>query len=429
MQVHLAFGQAGLDLELPSGPDYRILEARSAAPLADSVAAIEQALDAPLAGPPLRDLARGRRSAAISICDITRPAPNRLTLPPLLRRLHEADLPPERVTLCIATGLHRLATDAELQAILGPGIYGKYPVYNHNARETAEHTSLGQTASGTPVAIATAFLEADLHLTLGFIEPHLMAGFSGGRKLVAPGLAHEDTIKTLHSPRFMRDVQAAEGLIAGNPLHAELLEISRLARHDFLLDVALSRDRQIAGVFAGAPEIAHAAGVRFVSQTLLESLDQPADAVVTTCAGYPLDLTFYQAIKGVTAAAHIVKPGGRILLFAECAEGAGAHEFRDLLFRCHTAHDFLDLLAGAPVTVDQWMLEKLALVMQKAEVLFYVPGLARDQQQALWGPAFDTPGSAVRAALEGLPPGAKVAVIPEGPYVLARVFEGAKATA
>ena len=176
------------------------------------------------------------------------------------------------------------------------------------------------------------FAAADLHITLGFIEPHLMLGYSGGRKLIAPGLAAQETIKVLHSPKFMRDVRAVEGSIEDNPLHRELLEIARMARHDFIVDVALARDRSIAGVFAGDPEqAAHRSGVEFVSQVLLQTLDEPVDAVITTSAGYPLDLTYYQCIKGVTAASHIVKPGGSILLVAACTEGAGAPEFARML--------------------------------------------------------------------------------------------------
>src|ERR1700681_3074974 len=155
-----------------------------------------------------------------------------------------------------------------------------------------EHRSLGNTASGTPVYIDERFIAADLHITLGFIEPHLMLGFSGGRKLIAPGLDAQETIKVLHSSKFMRDARAVEGSIEDNPLHLELLEIARMARHDFMLDVALARDRSVAGVFAGHPEKAHRRGVDFVSEVMLETIDEPVDAVITTSAGYSLDLTF-----------------------------------------------------------------------------------------------------------------------------------------
>ncbi|MGB9611991.1 MAG: nickel-dependent lactate racemase, partial [Bryobacteraceae bacterium] len=266
MRVQFAFGKTGLEAELPPGPEWKILEPRYAEPLEDERAAIEQALDAPVAGPPLEELARGGKSAAISVCDITRPAPNRLTLPPLLERLHRAGIPPERIRILIATGLHRPATPAEVEEILGPGIAGAYPVVNHNARQRADHVYLGQASRGTPVWIDRRYVEADLHITLGFIEQHLMAGFSGGRKLIAPGLAGEETIRHLHSPRFMREPKAVEGSLEQNPLHEELLEIAKMAGHEFIVDVVLGRGRKITAVFAGEPRAAHAAGVAFVRE-------------------------------------------------------------------------------------------------------------------------------------------------------------------
>ena len=198
-----------------------------------------------------------------------------------------------------------------------------------------------------------------------------------------------------------------------------------MARHDFLLDVALTRDRQIAGVFAGNAEEAHKQGVRFVQQVMLEEMAEPVDAVITTSAGYPLDLTYYQAIKGVTAASHIVKPGGRILLVAECQEGPGAPEFRQMLKENPNAARYLERIRNTPVIVDQWQMEKLALVMEKANVLFYVPGLDAEYYPTLWGPAYASMQAALDALFRELKPGAKVAVIPEGPYVLAKVAEPA----
>jgi nickel-dependent lactate racemase len=424
MRVDFAFGKTGLSVDLPTGFRYQILEARSAQPLPDSIAAIEAALDSPIASPPLEELARGRESAAISICDITRPAPNRLVLPPVLNRLERAGIPRDRITILIATGLHRPASDSEIREICGEPVAGRYRVVNHDARNLDQHRHLGATASGTPVYVDERFVAAGLHITLGFIEPHLMLGFSGGRKLVAPGLAAQQTIKVLHSPKFMRDARAVEGSIDDNPLHRELLEIARMARHDFVVDVALGRGapgaRPICGVFAGAPAAAHRHGVAFVSEVMLETLDEPVDAVITTSAGYPLDLTFYQAIKGVTAAAHIVKPGGKILLLAACEEGAGAAEFSRMLRENPSDVEFLRKIAGAPVTIDQWQLEKLALVTAKAEVLFFVPGLPREYDASLWGRACSTAAEAMEALTASLSPGAIVAVIPEGPYVLAR---------
>jgi nickel-dependent lactate racemase len=429
MQIELAFGKAGLSVAVPDGFHYQVLQAHSAVNLEDALNAVERALDAPVGTPPLSELAGGKKSAAISVCDITRPAPNRLVLPPILARLEQAGIPREAITILIATGLHRPAPQAEIEEIVGVDIARDYRVVNHHAKELGEHRHLGQTASGTPVYIDERFVAADLHITLGFIEPHLMLGFSGGRKLIAPGLAAQETIKVLHSPKFMRHPRVVEGSIEDNPLHRELLEIARMAGHHFMVDAALGRGhadygrRPITAVFAGHPEEAHAAGVEYVSRIMLERLDEPVDAVITTSAGYPLDMTFYQAIKGVTAASHIVKPGGRILLVAECSEGAGAHEFQAMVAENRDDSEFLRKLERAPVEVDQWQLEKLAMVTQKLDLLYYVPGLPAEHRDALWGQAYESIGEAVAALLDGLPRGAKVAVIPEGPYVLAKAGE------
>jgi nickel-dependent lactate racemase len=418
MQVDLAFAESGIRADLPEGFRYCVLEERTAKPLADWRSALEMALDEPIGTAPIRELARGKTSAAISVCDITRPAPNEKVLPPLLRRLEEAGIPRNGITILIATGLHRAATDQEIIKICGAEVASKYRVVNHDARDLPAHRYLGATRSGTPVYIDERFIAADLHISLGFIEPHLMLGFSGGRKLVAPGLAAQETIKVLHSPKFMRDVRTKEGSIEDNPLHDELLEVARMARHDFIVDVAFAEARAIAGVFAGDPEKAHRAGYQFVSRVMLQKLEEPVDAVVTSAAGYPLDLTFYQSIKGVTAASHLVKDGGRILLVGACTEGVGGPEFAQMLQDGLSDSEFLRSIEGSPVVPDQWQLEKLAMVTTRKQVLWYVPGLPGEYQENLWGASFQSLKAAIAALVSDLPANARIAVIPDGPYVL-----------
>jgi nickel-dependent lactate racemase len=429
MELRFAFGKEGITASFPDGPHYEVLESRSASPLTDVSQALSEALDHPIGCLPISVLAQGKKTAAISVCDITRPAPNCLTLPPLLSRLHAAGIPVEGVTILIATGLHRAATPDEIVAILGPEIAATYRVVNHDARALAVHRALGSTRAGTPIFIDERFMAADLHITLGFIEQHLMLGFSGGRKLVAPGLAAQETIKVIHSPKFMREPMATEGSIADNPLHAELLEIARIARHDFILDVTLTQAREISGVFAGDPVEAHAAGVDFLRRTSLEKLSELADVVITSAAGHPLDLTFYQTIKGITAAEHLVKPGGTILILSECAEGVGSPEFADKL-AAFTGHEsFLDEIRETPVVVDQWQLEKLALTGLNHRLLFYTPGVKTESLGALASQSFPTLTEAIAASLEDLPSDARIALVPEGPYVFARVPEPELVTA
>jgi nickel-dependent lactate racemase len=317
--------------------------------------------------------------------------------------------------------LHRPATRDELDIILGPDIAATYHIVNHAARLREAHSFLGNTSRGTPVYVEQRFLDADLHITLGFIEQHLMLGFSGGRKLIAPGLAAQETIKVIHSPRFMREAMATEGSIDDNPLHAELLEIARMVRHDFMLDVTLTQSREISGVFAGDPVKAHAAGVASIRKNALELLDQPVDAVITSAAGHPLDLTFYQTIKGITAAQHVVKPGGAILVMGECSEGVGSPEFAHKLHTYKGHQEFLDDIRSTPVEVDQWQLEKMALVGLKHPLLFYTPGVLKASLGTLASGYFDEVQSAVEHLVATLPPNAPVAVISDGPYVYARV--------
>ena len=421
MKVKLAFGREGAEVEIPAHVHANVLEPKFAVAVPSPDAALAEALRQPIGSPALSDLARGKKTAAISICDITRPAPNRVVLPHVLATLEQAGIPRSGITILIATGLHRAATEQELHTIVGPDILARYTIASHDARDAASHSDLGTTRSGTRVLIDRRFVESDLHISLGFIEPHLMLGFSGGRKLVAPGLAGEETIKRLHSPFFMRDPKVVEGSYPDNPLHHELLEIARLARQDFIIDVALTHARQIAQVFAGDPVAAHAKGVEFVRATTLASLPEPVDAVITTSAGYPLDLTYYQSVKGVTAASHIVKPGGTILLAAACQEGLGSPEFTTFVRRFSDPDACLAAMAREPVVIDQWQLEKLALVRRKAQVYFCTPGIPVEDRRYLWGPTFAEPQQAVDSLCRELPRDARVAVIPEGPYVFSQI--------
>ena len=423
MRVELEFDKTGAKIEVPDHIRATVLESRFARALADPDAELDRALRQPIGCPPLEELARGRQSAAISVCDITRPAPNRQVLPHVTAALERGGIPRSGIRILIATGLHREATEQELDEILGPEMLSRYQVDSHRARNLHEHTDLGKTSGGTHAYVDKRFVEADLHLTLGFVEPHLMAGFSGGRKLISIGLAGEPTIKRLHSPLYMRDPNAVEGSFPDNPLHRELIEIAAKAGHDFMIDVALTRDRQIAAVFAGDPVEAHSAGVDFVRKSTLAAIDEPVDAVVTTSGGYPLDLTFYQAVKGVTAASHIVKDGGSILLIGACREGIGSDEFAALVRRSLPWDELLDRLKTSAVEVDQWQAEKLAMVARKTNLSFCLPGVDEKDWKHLWGPVYRTPQEALDGLIARLPARASFVIIPEGPYVFSQLSE------
>src|SRR4051794_26332607 len=428
MNTTFAFGKGAIDVSVPDNSDCSVIESREVTPLSDANAALQHALDHPLASAPIGDLAIGKKKVAIVVCDITRPAPNSLTLPPLLDRLHKSGISRDGITVLIATGLHRAATQVEVDQIVGPEVARSYRIISNDARASGQHRHLGTSSRGTPIHIHNDFVSADLRITLGFIEPHLMAGYSGGRKLVVPGVAAEPTIKAIHSPLFMREPLATEGSIEGNPLHKELLEIAGVARHDFILDVTLTRDRQISGIFAGDPVLAHSAGVRFIQESCLAYIEEPADLVVTSSAGFPLDLTFYQSVKALTAAQHLIREGARILAIAECAEGVGSPEFAASLKKILSFEAYLDEIARPPVEIDQWQVEKLALVALRSELFFYTPGVQSQDLGILKNRYFATLKEAVTAATADFSRGARILLVPEGPYTFAKVRGAISAT-
>jgi nickel-dependent lactate racemase len=424
MMIPIAYGRKGLEIEVPEANLTKILTMEGAVPLEDPDATTRQALREPVAGPPLGERARSARSACIVICDITRPVPNTIVLPPILETLEQAGIDRGRITILIATGLHRESTPEEITAMVGPEIRDRYRIVSHRARHPEEQRDLGLTGRGTPVAIDRVYCEADLKITTGFIEPHLMAGFSGGRKLVAPGCASERTIKALHSPLFIEDPGCREGSIGENPLHHELLEIAAMAGHDFIVNVTLDPRHRVTGLFAGEPRRAHEAGVAHARRAVGTKLGRPADIVITTSAGHPLDLTFYQAVKGLTAAMPVVRPGGLLIIAAECAEGLGSPEFTRMATSFRSAEEFVEHISRTPVEIDQWQLEECAKAARHAEVVLVSPTVAQQHGGQLFIRTAARVEDALDAGFRRLGSDASVAVIPTGPYTLVEVAEG-----
>jgi lactate racemase len=421
MKIQLAYGKKGMEVDVADRNLVKVLTMRGASPVAEPDATLQAMLAAPVASPSLRALATGKRSACIVICDITRPVPNKLILPPVLDVLEQSGIPQTGITILIATGLHRPSTVDEINTMVGADIAAHYRVVSHHARVLEEQRHLGQTARGTPVYVDDIYCRADLKITTGFIEPHLMAGFSGGRKLIAPGCAGELTIKALHHPEFIEHPDCCEGSIDDNPLHHELLAIAGMAGHDFIINVALDASRRITGMFVGDPMEAHALGVKHVREAVRDTIPAPADIVITTSAGYPLDLTLYQAVKGMTAARPVVRKGGMLILAAQCAEGIGSPEFARMATTFPSPTGFLMHLRGRPVEIDQWQLEECAKVARDVEVVLVSEGIADDLKKKLFIRSFPSVNDALHEGLARFGSNARVAVIPKGPYSLVGV--------
>ena len=422
MRIALRYGRHGLNVTLPDTPHLAVLRMRQAAVLPDKEAAIRDALERPIASPPLREIAKGRRDACITISDITRPVPNALLLVPMLGVLNASGIPDERITILIGTGLHRPNTDDEIREMVGRDLRSRVRIVNHNARDESLLVYLGNTSRGTPIWVNRLFVEADLHLATSLIEPHLMAGFSGGRKAICPGLAGVKTMRVMHGPKLLGHPRACEGELAGNPFHEEATEIARRARVDFAVNVALDESRRVTGVFAGDLVEAHAVGCRFVAECAAALLDEPADIVLTTSAGYPLDLTFYQSVKAMTAAVPVVRQGGTIIVAAACAEGIGSPDFRRLMAETTSVEQFRARLADPEFfVIDQWQLQEMCRALDRADVLYYTDGLSPEVLRTLLVTPIPSVEEGLAMARKRCGPDARIAVIPEGPYVLPRL--------
>jgi nickel-dependent lactate racemase len=422
MRVKLEYGRTGLEVELPERRVVRQLAYKQADSIADPISAVEGVLRSPTGTPALSDLAQGRRDACVVISDITRPVPNQLILPPILRTLEASGISRDKILILVATGLHRPNWGAELIEMVGPEIAANYRIENHDGRKLDEHTYLGKSPRGVPVWIDSRYVNADLKITTGLIEPHLMAGYSGGRKLICPGLAALETVQVWHGPDFLEHPNADCGILAGNPVHEENTWIGRLTGCDFIVNTVIDDRRRLLKVVAGDMEAAFLEGVAFVRDVVRDTIDAPVDIVVTSSAGYPLDTTFYQAVKGMVGALPVVKQGGTIILAASLSEGIGSPEFQRLFDENPSLEVFVERILGKDYFVlDQWQLEELAKVRRKAKVKVVSDGLPATELNRLFVESAPSVEEAVADSLREYGDSASIAVIPKGPYVLAQL--------
>jgi nickel-dependent lactate racemase len=416
VRVELAYGRNGTAVEVPDSAE--VIVPADEPGLKDEAASIIAALRKPRAGRPLSDMAAGAEKVAVVFPDLTRPMPNRTVLPPLLAELARCGVTDDRITLLCATGTHRQATAAEMLELVGPEIVERYAIVDHDANSAA-HVEVGA-VDGVPVLLQREYVEADLRIVTGFVEPHFFAGFSGGPKAVCPGLAATATILEAHHPRRIADAAATFVTRTGNPVHDFVRAATGLASPQLSIDVAINRVRQVTAVFAGPLPEAHDAACAHVRSSAGRAVDAPFDLVVSTNGGYPLDRNLYQAVKGMAAAERIVRPGGIIVMAAACEDGVPAGgAFARLLAGASTPAE----LAGASGVpeLDRWQAQVLGRVLARAEVLLYAEGLdGRALAGALLTLAPDLDG-AVALALARLGPGARVAVMPEGPLTVATV--------
>ncbi len=422
MQVNLRYGQSELRVDLAPELDVTVIRKPEMAVLADPAGAVEAAFDDPVGAAPLGELARGRTSACILICDITRPVPNHLFLQPLIRRLLAAGMEAANITVLVATGLHRPNEGAELEELIGdPWVLQTVEVANHFARDDRAHVDLGRTATrGTEVSLDRRLVEAELKIATGLVEPHFMAGYSGGRKVIAPGVAHAKTITTFHSARFMEHPLAANCSLEGNPLHEEQLEIMKMLGGALALNTVIAEDRGLCFVNFGEVVESHLDAVAYSRRFTEIAVGRKFSTVLTSAAGYPLDKTYYQTVKGMVAPIDILAPGGNLIIASACSEGMGSGHFVEAQRRLvEGGHDrFLaEINAKSHADIDEWQTEMQLKPMRIGAIHLYSGELPK-AAHGLTG--VNVIGDLGRAVNESVRQSGdtSIAVIPEGPYVV-----------
>ena len=419
MNVKLLYGRGELEVRLPEGCEPTVIEKPTMPVIEDPAAAVAAALD----GGGLETAAAGARSACLLICDITRPVPNRLFLRPLVERLERAGVPRAAITVLVATGLHRPNLGDELAEVVGdPWVLERVPVVNHYARNDDDHVDLGRTRRGTPIRLDRRFVEADVRIATGLVEPHFMAGYSGGRKVISPGIAHAETITTFHNHRFMSDPCAENCVLDGNPLHREQLEILERIGGALALNTVIDDRRRLAFVNFGDCRESHLDAVAFVRRYAEVTLPRRFATVVTSAAGYPLDKTYYQTVKGMVGALGALEDGGDLIVASECSEGLGSAEYRDAQRRLVAAGPdaFLAGISGKPhADIDEWQTQMQTRSLARGRISLFAGGLS-SSDRALTG--VGSVASVERAVTESMERhrDPRIAVIPEGPYVIPR---------
>jgi nickel-dependent lactate racemase len=418
VKVELAYGSTGLTVDLPEERT-TVVEPLHPRAAPDERGAVLEALRRPVAGPPLREVMRGRRTVAISICDGTRPQPRQIVVPAILEEL-EGLVRLEDIVVLVATGTHRGNSEEELRAMLGDEVLASVRVVNHDARDQSTLTWMGRFGADVPVWLNSEWARADVRITTGFVEPHFFAGFSGGPKLVAPGLAGLETTLTLHDATRIGHPDARWGVTHGNPVHDDVRAIAAATGTHFALDVVLDGEQRIAHAFGGELFAMHAAACALVRQTAMRAVPSPFDVVLTTNAGFPLDQNLYQAVKGMSAAAQVVRPGGAIVCAAECRDGFPSHgSYREELSAAASPAALLEAIAARTTTVpDQWQIQIQAGIQARSRVIVHTSYLSDEELSEAHLEQTADVEATVWHLLDAAGPEARVCVLPYGPLTV-----------
>jgi nickel-dependent lactate racemase len=419
-RITLKYGRSGLTIDIPDNADVYYPAWEMA--FENQPAAVRNALQHPIGMNALSSQLRPNMSVVIAHTDLTRATPNRILLPPILQEIEKAGIPKEQVTLINALGSHRQQTEAEMIFLLGEEIYTNYRCLQHDAFDPQTNMDVAKTVNGQSVKINRNFVESDFRILTGFIEPHFFAGFSGGPKLVLPGLADVETIQWNHRPESIASQKATWGITAGNPIWEDIRAVAKRFSPIFNVNVTLDEKHNINGIYCGDLLASHAAGCEFVRTQSMFTVPVLYDMVITGNSGYPLDQNLYQAIKGICAAAEITAPGGEIVMAAACEDGLPDHGlYSKLLAESESPEQLLEnILHSARSVQDQWQVQKQADVQTRFRVSVYSDGLSEEQLRK----AHFEPLQSIEQRIQSLlnrKPQARIAILPEGPLSIGRL--------
>ena len=413
-EVAIPYGKGELIFRPPVGIEVTCIQPREVPAVSDERTEVEKALRAPLGAVNLEGL-RGARDVVIVVSDKTRPVPNDVILPALLARLQEQGIRDSHITLVAATGAHEPMGPDEFGSILPPEIIERYSVLTHDVADERNLQWVGTTSRGTPVWINRRYLEADVRILVGNVDPHQFVGFTGGAKGVVIGLAGLATIEANHS--MMTHSLARMGIDRGNPVREDIDEGGRLVGIDFVINVVLNGQHLIVRAFAGAPE-AVAEESRSLSLALAQvEFDEAADVVIASAGGYPKDINLYQAQKALAHASRVVRPGGTVILVAECSQGVGDPLYESRMTEAFSLEDVVDRFHREGFQLGTHKAYLFAGDMIKAQTLL-VSSLPEPLAKRLFFAPFSTLSEALEAALAGRGPTARVAILPEASVVV-----------
>jgi len=420
--VAIRYGKGELHIRLPKGCEPTIIRKPAMPVLEDANQAVLDALAQPVASPTLAQIARDTKKACLVICDVTRPVPNGPILRGLIEQLRDHGVSLDKITVLIATGLHRPNLGREMREVIGDDwVFDNVRIENHFARDTAWMVNLGRTPTdGIPVILNRHVVDADLRIAIGLVEPHFMAGYSGGRKVIAPGVAGEETIRTFHNYRFMADPLACNGNLLNNPLHRGQLEILKMLGRTYAINTVIDESRRMSFLNFGDCEQSHLQSVAFVKQFAEVPMEGQFNTLVTSAAGYPLDKTYYQTVKGMVAPVQILAEGGRMIIASACEEGIGSHEYRES--QAHLVslgrQGFLDRIRSMPLAdIDGWQTHMLLRTLAVGNVSLYSEGLRGADRELTGVQMIESIEDAIEAGI-AQSGDKRVAFIPEGPYVI-----------